>query len=62
LFVQPLGEVTCWAATCNDLETFFVKALADGGSDAAHTTRNVCYFLTHGFVSYVNELFEFLKN
>jgi hypothetical protein len=24
-----------------------VKALADGGADAAHATGNVCDFLTH---------------
>jgi len=28
-----------------------VKALANGGSDTAHTAGDVRYFLTHGVVS-----------
>jgi hypothetical protein len=48
LLVEPLGEITRWAATCDDFETFFVKALANGGTDTTHTACDVCNFLTHG--------------
>jgi hypothetical protein len=51
LFAQPLGEITGGAATGNDFETFLVKALTDGGSDTAHATSDVRYFLTHWVVS-----------
>ena len=47
LLVNPLGVVTCGAAACNNGETFFGQALADGGTDAAHAARDVCYFFTH---------------
>jgi len=47
LFGQPLGVVTGRAATGDDLEAFFVQALADGGSDATHATGYIRYFLTH---------------
>jgi hypothetical protein len=39
--------VSCGAATCDDFEAVFVKAVADGGTDTTHTTGNVGYFLTH---------------
>ena len=47
LLVQPLHKVTCGAATRDDFEAFFVKALANGGSDTPHTTCDVRYFLAH---------------
>jgi hypothetical protein len=47
LLVQPFGEVTRWAAARNDLETLFVKALANRGTNTAHATCDVRYFLTH---------------
>jgi hypothetical protein len=44
LLVNPFGEVACGTATCNDLETFFVQTLADGGTDTTHTAGYICYF------------------
>jgi len=35
------------AATGDDLETFLVQALADGGTDTTHATGHICNFLTH---------------
>jgi hypothetical protein len=49
LFRNPLAMVTGWAAAGNDLEAFFVQALADSGSDATHATGYICDFLTHLF-------------
>jgi hypothetical protein len=51
VLVQPFGEIAGRAATGDDLETVFVQALANGGTDTAHTTRDVSYFLTHEVVS-----------
>jgi hypothetical protein len=51
--------VTCRAATGDDFETFFAQALADAGTDATHTTRDVSYFLTHCVFLFVN--YEILR-
>jgi hypothetical protein len=50
LLGNPLGVVTRGAAACNNLETFFVKALADGGTNATHAAGDVRYFLTHDYL------------
>ncbi len=50
LLGQPLGMVAGWAAACDDFKAFFVETLTNGGTDATHTARDVCNFLTH-FVS-----------
>ena len=51
LLIEPFGEVAGWATTCDDLETFLMKALANGGTDTPHATCDVSYFLTHEVVS-----------
>jgi hypothetical protein len=53
LFSQPFGVVTRWAATCDDCETFFAQTLANGGTDATHTTCDICYFSDHAFLLFV---------
>jgi hypothetical protein len=47
LFGDPLGVVAGGAAAGDDFEAFFVQALTNGGTDAAHTACDVSYFLTH---------------
>ena len=47
LLGQPLGVVAGGAATSDDFKTLCVQTLADGGTDATHTTGHVRYFLTH---------------
>ena len=47
LLGDPFGVVTRRAAAGDDFEAFFVKTLANGGSDAAHTASDVSYFSIH---------------
>jgi hypothetical protein len=63
LLCDPFDVVSCGAATCDDFEAVFVKAVADGGTDTTHTTGNVGYFLTHAVSSFFFDLLKkILKN
>ena len=55
LFANPLDVVTGGATTCDDFKTFFVQALANGGTDSTHTTGNVSNFLTHDCLLFINK-------
>jgi hypothetical protein len=50
LLGNPFDVVARGAATGDDFETFFVQALANGGTDAPHAAGDVGYFLTHGYL------------
>jgi hypothetical protein len=50
LLGNPLGVVTCGAASSDDFKTFFVQALANGGPDSTHSACDVRYFLTHFYL------------
>ncbi|MOA11376.1 hypothetical protein D3C78_1313120 [compost metagenome] len=47
LLIDPLLEITRRTATRDHLEAILVKTLADRRANAAHTPRDVRYFLTH---------------
>jgi hypothetical protein len=46
--------ITGWTAAGNHFETFFVHALAYGGTDTTHATGHIRYFLTHFYSSLVD--------
>jgi hypothetical protein len=50
LLVQPLGEVARGAAARHHGETIFGQPLANGGSNAPHTTGYVRYLLYHRYL------------
>jgi hypothetical protein len=55
LLGDPLGVVARRAATGDDGETLFGQTLANAGSDATHAARDVSYFLSHVFCSYIEK-------
>jgi hypothetical protein len=58
LLGKPLGMVTGRAATGDYFETFFVQALANGGTDTTHAAGHVRNFLTHHCLLFVNKKTE----
>ena len=58
LLVNPLGEVARGAATRYDSEAVFGQALANGGSDTAHTTGHISYFIGHSIPFFYDVCYE----
>ena len=55
LLANPLNVVARGAATGDDFKTFFVQALANGGTDTTHTASNVSNFLTHNCLLFLDK-------
>ena len=48
LLIEPFGEIAAWAASRHNFVAISVQALANGCTNATHTTGDVCNFLVHG--------------